>query len=175
MKWYVYLICFILIVVGIFSSIKLIEIFNISSQEYGTAITIETENEYEEISKFDFGIISFETEDYINFSSITTYASQEFDGENKDYLLLFNDQPAINIIIGSGKISGDVVLVFYDLAGEITSKAELHFVVEYFASQTRVTVTITNENDSIAYLESYMGINGAILKVVERGAYESFN
>ena len=35
--------------------------------------------------------------------------------------------------------------MFYGLNGEKVSKAELHFVVEYFASQTKVTTTITNE------------------------------
>ena len=94
----------------------------------------------------------------------------EFDGKDKDYILLFNDQPAVNTVVTNGKVVGDVNLVFYGLEGEKVSKAELHFVVEYFASQTKVTTTITNENDSVAYLETYMGINGAILKVVERSA-----
>ena len=49
MKWYWYLICAVLIVVGIFSSIELVEMFNVSSKEYGTAITIETKNNYDEI------------------------------------------------------------------------------------------------------------------------------
>ena len=94
----------------------------------------------------------------------------EFDGENKDYILLFNDQPAVNTVVTNGKVVGDVNLVFYGLDGEVVSKAELNFVIEYFASQTKVTTTITNVNDSVSYLETYMGINGAILKVVERSS-----
>lgn len=170
MKWYWYIVCAVLIVVGIFSSIELVEMFNVASKEYGTAITIETKNNYDEIAKYDFGTIGFESDDYINFSNVTTFAPMEFDGKDKDYILLFNDQPAINTVVTNGKVVGDVNLVFYGLEGEKVSKAELHFVVEYFASQTKVTTTITNENDSVAYLETYMGINGAILKVVERSA-----
>ena len=168
MKWYWYLICCVLIIVGIFSTIKLIEIFSVSSQEYGTAITIETKNNYEEISKFDFGSIAFDTNDYVNFSNVTTFAPQEFNGKDKDYLLLFNDQPAINTTITNGKIVGDVSLVFYGLDGKESSIANLHFTIEYFSSQTKVTTTITNSNNSISYLETYMAINGAVLKIVER-------
>ena len=168
MKWYYFVLCAILIAVGIFSTIELVEMFNVSSREYGTAITIEIKNDYDEIAKYDFGTIGFESDDYVNFSNVTTFTPQEFDGKDKDYILLFNDQPAVNTVVTNGKVVGDVNLVFYDLDGEKVSKAELHFVIEYFASQTKVTTTITNENDSVSYLETYMGINGAILKVVER-------
>ena len=44
MKWYHYLICGVLIVIGIFSTINLVELFSVSSQEYGSVITIETQN-----------------------------------------------------------------------------------------------------------------------------------
>lgn len=46
MKWYCYIICAVLIVVGIFSTINLVKLFNVSSQEYGSVITIETKNNY---------------------------------------------------------------------------------------------------------------------------------
>ena len=170
MKWYHYILCFVLIIVGIFSSIKLVKLFNISSQEYGTAVTIETKNDYDEISKFDFGSIGFISSDNVNFSNVTSFSPQEFDGKNKDYVLLFNDQIAVNTVVSSGKVIGDINLLFYGLEGENVSKAELHFVVEYYAGQTKVTVTTKNSNDSMAYLETYMSINGAVLKVVERSA-----
>lgn len=170
MKWYHYILCFTLIFIGIFSSVKLVKLFNISSKEYGTAVTIETKNNYDEISKFDFGSIAFISSDNVNFSNITSFSPQEFNGENKNYFLLFNDQMAINTIVSSGKIAGDINLLFYSVEGENVSKAEMHFIIEYYAGQTKVTVTTKNTNDSIAYLETYMSINGAVLKVVERSA-----
>ena len=168
MKWYWYITCGVLILLGIFATIDVVEMFSVASKEYGTVITIETENNYEEISKFDFGSIGFESEDYITFTNVSTFAPQEFDGEGKDYMLLFNDKPALNTTITNGKIVGDVSLVFYGLDGEKVSNAKLNFVIEYYASQIKVTTTIINENDSVAYLETYMGIQGAVLKVVER-------
>ncbi len=169
MKWYHYLICFVLIVIGVFSSIELVEMFNKQSKEYGTAITIETKNDYTEISKFDYGSIDFDTEDYTNFTNVSTFGTIEFDGKNKEYMLLFNGQPANNLVLTNGKVSGDITLSFYDLNGEKVSSATLNVVIEYYASQTKVTITTKNENDSMAYLNAYMDINGAVLKVVERG------
>ncbi len=169
MKWWHYLICAVLIVVGIFSSIELIEIFNVSSKEYGTAITIETKNDYEEISKFDFGSLSFDTEDYVNYTNVSTYAPIAFDGSNEDYLILFNGQPANNIVLNSGKISGSVSIAFYDLNGDVVSVADLNVIVEYYASGTKVTLSIENVNNSVSYLTTYTNINGAVLKVVKRG------
>lgn len=169
MKWYHYLICFVLIVIGVFSSIELVEMFNKQSKEYGTVITIETKNDYTEISKFDYGSIDFDTEDYTNFTNVSTFGMIEFDGKNKEYMLLFNGQPANNLVLTNGKVSGDITLSFYDLNGEKVSSATLNVVIEYYASQTKVTITTKNENDSMAYLNAYMDINGAVLKVVERG------
>ena len=87
MKWYHYLICFTLIVVGIFCSMELVDMFNKKSQEFGTAITIETENEYEEISKFDYGSIEFDTEDYVTFTNISVFEPIQFDGKDKNYFI----------------------------------------------------------------------------------------
>ena len=44
MKWYHYLICFALIIIGIFSSINLVKLFNVSSSDYGTIYTVEVQN-----------------------------------------------------------------------------------------------------------------------------------
>lgn len=169
MKWYHYIICFALIVVGVFCSIELVDMFNKKSQEFGTAITIETKNDYEEISKFDYGSIEFDTEDYVNFTNISVFEPIQFDGKDKNYLLLLNSQPANNIVLTNGKISGDITLSFYNLDGTKATTAKLNVVIEYYASQTKVTITTKNENDSVAYLTTYMEINGAVLKVVERG------
>ena len=70
MKWYHYIICFVLIVIGIFSTMELVKLFNVKSAEYGTVITIETKNDYTEISKFDYGSLSFDTQDYVNFTNV---------------------------------------------------------------------------------------------------------
>lgn len=169
MKWYHYLLCFILIFIGIFSTIELVKLFNVKSAEYGTVITIETKNEYTEISKFDYGSLLFDTEDYVNYSNVSTFSPQDFNGRENNYTILVNGNPTSNVIVNAGKITGDLTLSFYDLEGEVVSNANLHILIEYYASGTKVTLTIQNDNDSVSYLSTYTNINGAVIKVVQRG------
>ena len=169
MKWYHYLICFVLIIVGIFSSIELVKLFNVKSAEYGTVITIETKNDYTEISKFDYGSLSFDTEDYTNYTNVSTFAPAEFNGKSNNYTILFNGQPTGNVVVNAGKISGDLTMCFYDLNGDVASTSDLHILIEYYASGTKVTLSMANEDDSVAYFTTYTNINGAVVKVVQRG------
>ena len=85
MKWYHYLICGVLIVIGIFSTINLVELFSVSSQEYGSVITIETQNNYNEVSKFDLGTFTLQPTSGNQYSETITLAPEVFDGSNKDY------------------------------------------------------------------------------------------
>lgn len=169
MKWYTYIICFILIIVGAFCSIELVDLFSVQSGEYGSVISYQTQGDYEEFSKFDYGSIDFDTEDYITYKNISSFGFQEFDGTKEDYTLFFNGQPLNNVIQTAGRINGDLSLKFYDLNGEEITTADIHFVVEYLASATKVTTTITNLDNSLSYLNAYMEINGAVLQVVTKG------
>lgn len=169
MKWYSYIICFILIVVGAFCTIELVDMFSVKSGEYGSVITYKTQENYEEFSKFDYGTIEFDTEDYTNYKNITTFGTQDFDGTKNEYTLLFNGQPLNNVSQSAGRINGDLALKFYDLNGAEITTANIHFMVEYLASTTKVTTTITNTNNEVSYLNTYMEINGAVLQVFEIG------
>lgn len=169
MKWYSYIICFILIIVGVFCTIELVDLFSVKSGEYGSVISYQTHGDYEEFSKFDYGTIDFDTEDYITYKNISTFGSQQFDGTKEDYTLFFNGQPLNNVVQTAGRINGDLSLKFYDLNGEEITTADIHFVVEYLASATKVTTTITNVDNSVSYLNAYMEINGAVLQVVIKG------
>ena len=167
MKWYSYIICFILIIVGTFCTIELVDLFSVQSGEYGSVISYQTQENYEEFSKFDYGTINFDTEDYVLYKNISTFGSQNFDGTKETYSLLFNGQPLNNITQTAGRINGDLSLKFYNLNGEVITTADIHFVVEYLASITKVTITITNIDNSVSYLNAYMEINGAVFKVVK--------
>ena len=170
MKWYHYIICGILIVIGIFSSINLVELFNVSSQEYGSVITIETQNDYNEVSKFDLETLNLTPTSGNNYSETIILAPETFDGANKDYLILFNGKPANNIDSKSGQISGDVSMTFYDLEGKEITTANFNVAIQYYVTQTVITISMTNENDSVSYLSNYANTNGAVFSVVERSA-----
>lgn len=169
MKWYHYIICFILIVVGIFSTIELVDLFSVKSGEFGTAITFETKNDYKEISKFDLGSLLFTSNDQKNYSLSSKYAPAEFDGNKGDYSLLFNGQMANNVEVSAGTITGTFTITFYGVHGETLSTADFTVHVEYLASGTTVTVTAMADGDNLSYLLSYSNYNGAIIKVVDMG------
>ena len=168
MKWYHYLICAVLIVVGIFSTMNLVELFSVSSQEYGTVITIETKNNYNEVSKFDLGTFTLQPTSGNNYSEIITLAPETFDGAGKDYLILFNGKPANNVDSKSGQISGDVSLTFYDLEGKEITTANFNVAIQYYVTQTVITISMINENDSVSYLSHHTNTTGAVISVVER-------
>ncbi len=168
MKWYTYVVCFVLIIVGILCSMELVKIFNVKSAEYGTFVTIETKNDYNEISRFDLGSFVFDTDDYQYFTFNAIYSPEDFNGKENNYTLLYNGQPLSNIVSSAGKISGDLIKNFYNVDGEVASTVNLHVLIEYYASGTKVSLSLTNENDSMSYMTTYSNINGAILKVVQR-------
>lgn len=170
MKWYSYLICLICICLGIFSTISLVSIWSTSSGVYGSFIyeSIETENDYGEVAKFDYGSIPFSTEDYSTYTSKEKFEHIDFDGNEHDYVLLFNDNLCSDLQISSGKIFGKVSLNFYSTEGVLASTATLDILIEFFDVNTIFTITTTNNNSSIAYLNLYMNTNGACFKLLER-------
>lgn len=169
MKWYTYLLCLILIVTGAFCTVELVDLFSVQSGEYGSVISYYTQENYEEFSRFDYGTIDFDTEDFTNYINISTFGSQDFDGTKETYTMFFNGQPLNNVVQTAGRINGDLSLKFYDLNGEEITTVDIHFMVEYLASATKVTISTTNVNNSVSYLNAYMEINGAVLKVVTKG------
>ena len=169
MKLSHYLICFVLIFVGIFSCSELFKMFNLKSAEYGNVVTIETKNDYIEVSKFDYGLLSFDSEDYITFTNISTYAPTEFDGRNNDYTILLNDCPVNNVVVSAGKISGEFLKNFYDNNGDLITTSTMSILVDYSESETEVSLSIENVDDSVSYLMSYINIHGVVIKVVQRG------
>ena len=169
MKWYKYLICFVLIIVGICSSMELVKIFSVRSAEYGTIASIETVNDYSVISVFDCSGFHMDTPDNSYFEYSITKDPEKFNGKEKDYTLLLNGQPVNNVVSTSGKISGDYIKNFYDLDGEVITTAKVHVLIEYLASGTNVTLSMENVNASVSYFETYAQVSGAVIKVVERG------
>ncbi len=170
MKWYSYLICLVIIVGAIFSTISLVDIWKQHSGVYGEPISIETTADYTTIAKFDYGIIEFESEDGQTYTNTTNYGFIDFDGTQGNYALLFNDTLLSNIEFMAGKVIGTMSMNFYATSGDYVCTVNLDINIEFFDGQTVVSLTLQNEDDSVAYFMQYMTINGAVFKIVERGA-----
>lgn len=169
MKWYHYLICAVLIVVGVIGSISLVQTFNVKSGEYGSVVIFDRAQDYDTFSHFDLTGIGFESEDFVNYKLTYTDVPQRIDGTKNEYGLLFNNKPLNNVTQTAGVVSGDFELNFYDLQGEVVSTAKLHVVVEYSVSATTVTITTVNQSNSISYLNVYVNVENALLDVIVKG------
>lgn len=171
MKWYSYCICGVLILLGLFCMANMIEIWSQTSGVYGEPYTIETENDYEQIAKFDFGVIVFETEDNINYTSTTIFNPiDNFNGVNGDYMLLVNDNLISDVTFYAGEVDCTYSMNVYNTRGELVSTPVLDITVKILETQTNITINMTNENNSFGYFSQYMNYNGIILKIVERSS-----
>lgn len=168
MKWYSYLICLFCIFAGVFSIINLVPIWNEKTINYGNISSIETENGYDDVAKFDYGIIQFETDDNVTYTNNQSFAQVDFDGDTNNYAVLFNDELLSEVTIYSGKIEARYIRNFYDTDGSLLCSATINFNIEFYDGSTQISISHVNENDSIVYLTRYMTINGAILKIVEK-------
>lgn len=172
MKWYSRLICLVLIIVGCFTFVFLVDAWkkdSIKNSTHGVVSSIETINNYAEVGKFDYGIIEFETENQVDYVNQTTFGAIDFNGKKNDYKLLFNGSILSDVQIYAGQIKATYSRNFYDLEGNMVACAKMSILIECFDNETKVSISTTNENDSIVYLNRYMTINGAILKIVQEG------
>ena len=169
MKLSHYIFCVIVIVVGAFCFMNILDTFSIKSGEYGTAVNIITKNNYDEVSRYDYGSLSFDTKDNVNYENKSSFIPTKFNGKENRYILLFNDNLVTNLEVSSGSISGEFTKNYYDTNGELITTSNLKILVEFLETEVRVTMLITNTNDSVSYLSTYTNINGAVLKVVKSG------
>lgn len=169
MKWYSYIICFVLIIGGIFCSINMFDIWSQSSNIVGSPTTIETQNDYALLCKFDFVSVAFETENYEDYISQSSYNHYDFNGKDGNYALLLNDNLVDDVVFSSGEIYAQTNINFYGTNGELVSSATLNIGIVFYTDTTQVTISTTNVNDSYAYLTRFITNNGFMLKVVERG------
>jgi len=171
MKWFSYLICGILIIAGIICSINLAKFWSIKSATYGEITSIETINKYDDVAKFDCTSIPLETDDYLNYTSSSSFKPVSYDGTQKNYAFLFNDMLVSNTEFFAGKINSLLKINFYDTDGEIATTISLNIFINFYEDKTEIKISTKNVNNSVAYFERYVMTNGAVFKVVER----SFN
>lgn len=171
MKWYNYIICTICIIFGVFSIITLTDIWSERSGVYGSISEdiIKQKTETSIFAEFDISQASFETEDYINYTSVVTFEPKAFNGKTQNYYLIFNDSVCSDTELHAGKIISKITLKFYNAEGSIASIVEMNVIIEFNEDKTTIKLITKNEASSISYLEKYISIHGASFKIIERG------
>ena len=87
-----------------------------------------------------------------------------------NYALLFNDKLVSNVSFFAGRVSAQIDIVYKDNYGNNASTCHLNITIEFNADKTILSVNTINSNNSISYFERDRITNGAVLKIVEKGA-----
>lgn len=168
MKWYTYLICIVLIVVGVFCGIELYHEIKAESYVNGS---IDISNKF---SQESFNYSSSSVVFYHNLDDETkTYTFdkellkvEDFNGEEKEYQVVLNDYVLIDSEINSGSIFSVLNMDFYDTNGNIVCSSIMNISIKFLSNKTQLTLTTTGDENA-SYLEQYFSDNGIRLKVME--------
>lgn len=168
LKWYQFILCLVVIFVGVFSLIELNDMFNKKSNVIGHPIVIEDQMDAQCVYKTDLGSILLEKQKDNTYTYTQNTYPIEFDGVNNEYRLMFNNKLLHSVEQSAGKISGIFTETFRDTENNVSAVIDLHVEVVTTISGTSLTMTsYTNENNSVGYLYTYTSINGAILKIIK--------
>lgn len=168
MKWYTYLICFILIIVGAFCGIQLYKEVKAESYINGS-IDISNKFSQENLNYSSTSLVFY----HDLYDDTDTYSFEQdllkvenFNGKKNTYELWLNDFIILDAEFNAGSVYSTVQLDFYNEYGSIIHSAKLNISVKYLSSKTELTLS-TKGQESASFLEQYFTDNGIRLKIVE--------
>ena len=168
MKWYTYLICFILIIVGVFCGIELYKEIKAESYVNGS---IDISNKFSQESfNYSSSSVAFYHDDY---DTTDTYTFQKdllvvdsFNGLENTYQVVLNDYILFDTEFNAGSIFSTIDIDFYDTDGNIVCNADMKISIVFLSNKTQLELT-TIGDESSSFLEQYFTDNGIRLRVVE--------
>ncbi|MGN0961762.1 MAG: hypothetical protein ACI4PF_06180 [Christensenellales bacterium] len=168
MKWYTYLICFVLIIVGAFSGIELYKEVKVESYINGS---IDISNKFEmENFNYSSSSVSFYHNDYDTTNSYIFQKDllvvDEFNGLDNTYQVILNDYILFDTEFNAGSIFSSIVIDFYDTNGNIICNADMKISIVFLSNKTQLTLT-TIGDESSSFLEQYFTDNGIRLQVIQ--------
>lgn len=168
MRWYSYLICCVLIVVGVFCGLRLYKEVKAESYVNGS---IDISNRFSQESfkyKSTSAVFYHDLYDDTDTYSFETDLpkTENFDGEKKTYKVMLNDYVLFNAEISAGSVYADVYIDFYDTEGNVVNNALMNLSVKFLSNKTQLTL-VTVGNDNAQFLEQYFTDNGLRLQIFE--------
>lgn len=168
MKWYTYLICFILIIVGVFCGIELYKEIKAESYVNGS---IDISNKFSQESfNYSSSSVAFYHDDY---DTTDTYTFQKdllvvdsFNGLENTYQVVLNDYILFDTEFNAGSIFSTIDIDFYDTDGNIVCNADMKISIVFLSNKTQLELT-TIGDESSSFLEQYFTDNGIRLQVIQ--------
>ena len=164
-KILLYIGCFLMITVGVFSGIQLYKEIKAESYVNGT-IDISNEFSQESFSYYNTSVVFYHYlyDDTDTYSFEIDLPKVDFNGKDGTYNLWLNDYVLIDAEFKSGSVFSAVYMDFYNTDGELVNNTEMQISIQFLSSKTNLKlVTIGKTNAS--YLEQYFADNGIRLKV----------
>ena len=168
MKWYTYLICFVLIIIGAFSGIELYKEIKAESYVNGS---IDISNKFSQESfNYSSSSVAFYHDDY---DTTDTYTFQKdllvvdsFNGLENTYQVVLNDYILFDTEFNAGSIFSMIDIDFYDTDGNIVCNADMKISIVFLSNKTQLELT-TIGDESSSFLEQYFTDNGIRLQVIQ--------
>lgn len=163
-----YLLAFVLIVVGVFCGIRLYKEIKAESYVNGS---IDISNRFSQESfKYTSTSVVFyhdlydDTDTY--YFEKDLLKTENFDGKTKTYRVTLNEYVLLNCEINAGSVFATVDIDFYDTRGEIVNSATMKLSVKFLSNKTTLTLATTG-NENASFLEQYFTDNGIRLQITE--------
>lgn len=168
MKWYSYIICFVLIIVGTICGIQLYKEVKAESYVNGS-IDISNQFSQENFNYSSTSVVFYhdlydDTDTYLFEKDLLKIES--FNGQKNTYEVWLNDFILLDTDYNAGSIYSTVKMDFYDEYGSIINSAEMKISIKYLSSKTVLTLSTTGQENA-SFLEQYFADNGIRLKVIE--------
>ena len=166
MKWYVYIICFILVIVGTFCGIRLYDLMTRESYINGS-INIQNRFSMESFAYANTGV-----EFYHDIYDITdTYSYEidllkieDFDGLKNQYQVVLNGYILTDTHISAGAVFSKANIDFYSTDGAVVCSSSLDIAIKFLSDKTTLTLTTTGGLNA-SFLTQYFSDNGIRLRI----------
>lgn len=163
-----YLLAFVIIVVGVFCGIRLYKEIKAESYINGSIdisnrFTQESFN-YSSTSAVFYHDIYDDTDTYTFEKDLLKV--ENFDGKKKIYQVVLNDYVLLNTEINAGSVFATVNMDFYDTDGNVINSALMKVSVKFLSNKTTLTLATTGKENA-SFLEQYFADNGIRLRIIE--------
>lgn len=163
-----YLLAFVIIVVGVFCGIRLYKEIKAESYINGSIdisnrFTQESFN-YSSTSAVFYHDLYDDTDTYTFEKDLLKV--ENFDGKKKTYQVVLNDYVLLNTEINAGSVFATVNMDFYDTNGNVINSAVMKLSVKFLSNKTTLTLATTGKENA-SFLEQYFADNGIRLRIIE--------
>lgn len=159
--------CIALLGSGVYSSMVCYDYYTSKSETRGE---MSISDPYENFNIYDLTVedISFYQAENGSFYLNKTYNKHfDFDGTNKNYIMLVNNQPCDVTYSTAGQIQGKTTLYVKDTNGNHITSFDLSFLFTFYGNEkTTLNITTNATIENINILNQYCQINGLSIRIL---------